>query len=176
MSDTQTRSRHVDRFVDGVARHAADCRRTTPAAFETDLAAVAERPVVGAPLPFPEVELPDSVPRVETTADLSAAQTGVSGATLGVADYGSVVLENAAEGGEPVSLFPERHVVVLRERDVVPGLSDALSRLGPRLRERRSSAVFATGPSATADMGELVYGAHGPREVTVLLVGEEGSS
>jgi L-lactate dehydrogenase complex protein LldG len=32
--------------------------------------------------------------------------------------------------------------------------------------------VFATGPSATADMGELVYGAHGPREVAVLLVEE----
>jgi L-lactate dehydrogenase complex protein LldG len=163
-------SQHLDRFREGVARHAASVRRTTPTSFETDLLDAVVDPVVGAPLPFDDLTLPDSVPAVSTTADLSAARTGVSAASLGVADYGSVVLESDPEGSDPVSLFPERHVVVLRAADVVPRLADALDELGPRIRDERSSAVFATGPSATADMGELVYGAHGPREVTVLLV------
>ncbi len=147
-------------------------RRTTPASFEADLVDVVTDPAVGAPLPFDDLSLPDAVPAVSTTADLSVARTGVSAASLGVADYGSVVLESDPGGTEPVSLFPERHVVVLRAADVVSRLADALDELGPRIRAERSSAVFATGPSATADMGELVYGAHGPREVTVLLVEE----
>jgi L-lactate dehydrogenase complex protein LldG len=162
----------LDRFRDGVEAHAADLRRTTPASFAADLDAAVDPPAVGAPLPFDDLSLPDAVPTVETTADLAAAETGVSGATLGVADYGTVVLEADPGGVEPVSLFPERHVVVLRAADVVSGLADALDALGPRLRDG-GSAVLATGPSATADMGSLVYGAHGPREVTVLLV-EDG--
>lgn len=147
-------------------------RRTTPASFEADLVDVVTDPAVGAPLPFDDLSLPDAVPAVSTTADLSGARTGVSAASLGVADYGSVVLESDPDGTEPVSLFPERHVAVLRAADVVSRLADALDELGPRIRDSRSSAVFATGPSATADMGELVYGAHGPREVAVLLVEE----
>ncbi len=164
--------RRLDRFREGVERHAASMRRTTPASFEADLVDVVTDPAVGAPLPFDDLSLPDAVPAVSTTADLSVARTGVSAASLGVADYGSVVLESDPGGTEPVSLFPERHVVVLRAADVVSRLADALDELGPRIRAERSSAVFATGPSATADMGELVYGAHGPREVTVLLVEE----
>lgn len=166
--------RRLGRFREGVERHAASVRRTTPASFEADLVDVVTDPAVGAPLPFDDLSLPDAVPAVSTTADLSGARTGVSAASLGVADYGSVVLESDPGGTEPVSLFPERHVVVLRAADVVSRLADALDELGPRIRAERSSAVFATGPSATADMGELVYGAHGPREVTVLLVDEEG--
>ncbi|TKX83368.1 hypothetical protein EXE43_24625, partial [Halorubrum sp. SS5] len=36
--------------------------------------------------------------------------------------------------------------------------------------------VFATGPSATADMGGLVHGAHGPKEVHVVLLREDDSA
>jgi L-lactate dehydrogenase complex protein LldG len=32
--------------------------------------------------------------------------------------------------------------------------------------------VLATGPSATADMGELVLGAHGPESVHVVILDE----
>ncbi|MFB6362014.1 MAG: LUD domain-containing protein, partial [Halobacteriales archaeon] len=34
----------------------------------------------------------------------------------------------------------------------------------------RRSAVLTTGPSATADMGELVTGVHGPGDVHVVAV------
>jgi L-lactate dehydrogenase complex protein LldG len=170
----------LDRFRDAAERHAAAVEEATPGTFAGRLAALVERPAVGVPFPFedPALSLPSSIPAAETTADVDGARTGVTAATLGIADYGTVVLAADPNGTEPVSLLPERHVAVLRAADVVEGLADALDVLGPRLRDERASAVLATGPSATADMGSLVHGAHGPREVAVLLVrdgdGREG--
>jgi L-lactate dehydrogenase complex protein LldG len=119
--------------------------------------------------------LPSRVTTDPTTADLRAAHTGVTDASLGVAEYGSVALEADSEGTEPVSLFVERHVVVLREADLVPDMPDAFEWLGPRTRDESVDVVFATGPSATADMGGLVHGAHGPKEVHVVLLREEST-
>jgi L-lactate dehydrogenase complex protein LldG len=51
-------------------------------------------------------------------------------------------------------------------------MPEAFSWLGERIREDRGSAVVATGPSATADMGALVRGAHGPKEVHVVILDE----
>jgi L-lactate dehydrogenase complex protein LldG len=119
--------------------------------------------------------LPSRVTTDPTTADLRAAHTGVTDASLGVAEYGSVALEADSEGTEPVSLFVERHVVVLREADLVPDMPDAFEWLGPRTHDESVDVVFATGPSATADMGGLVHGAHGPKEVHVVLLREEST-
>ncbi len=132
--------------------------------------------VVGTPLPFTSVSLPDWVDDEPTPATLEAATTGVTAASLGVADYGSVVLPGTPEGGEPVSLFQDLHVAVLRRSDLVGDMRTAVERLGPQLREGHS-AIVATGPSATADMGALVKGAHGPKDVHVIVLedgGEDG--
>ena len=140
--------------------------------------AAAGEPAVGVPLERSgpaaladsPVGLPDRVQTDPTTADLRAAHTGVTAASLGVAEYGSVALEANPAGTEPVSLFVDRHVVVLREADIVPDMPDAFDWLGPRARDESVDVVFATGPSATADMGGLVHGAHGPKEVHVVLL------
>ncbi|EMA68146.1 hypothetical protein C461_06179 [Halorubrum aidingense JCM 13560] len=121
----------------------------------------------------PAASLPDRVDTDPTTADLRAAHTGVTGASLGIAEYGSVAIEADRAGTEPVSLFVDRHVVVLREADLVPDMPDAFAWLGPRARDESVDVVFATGPSATADMGGLVHGAHGPKEVHVVLLRDD---
>jgi len=121
------------------------------------------------------IALPDRVATDPTTAELRAAHTGVTDASLGVAEYGSVAIEADPAGTEPVSLFVDRHVVVLRESDLVPDMPDAFDWLGPKARDESVDVVFATGPSATADMGGLVHGAHGPKEVHVVLLREENA-
>ena len=146
---------------------------TLPEVLAEVLAEEGARPAVGAPLPFADLS-PEQAARAgltlnPTTDQLEAAQTGVTAAFLGIAAYGSVVVRHGA-GAEAISLFPERHVAVLRTSDVVPDLPTALRRLGPVLRTEQASFVLATGPSATADMGALVRGAHGPKAVHVLLV------
>jgi L-lactate dehydrogenase complex protein LldG len=144
--------------------------RVGPADLDAALAAVVREPVVGARLPFPGVDRPSSVPVDPTVAELRDATTAVTPASLAVADYGSVVLPSTPDGSEPLSVYADLHVPVVRASDVVPGMPEAFAELGPRLRADRGDVVFATGPSATADMGALVRGAHGPREVHVVIV------
>ena len=129
-------------------------------------------PAVGTPLPF-DVTLPDWVNTSPTPRDIDEATTGITAAGLGIASYGSIVLPSTPEGTEPVSLFPDLHIAVLRTSDVVAGMPEAFDYLGEEFRTgTHSSAIIATGPSATADMGELVKGAHGPKDVHVVILDE----
>ncbi|WP_049941943.1 LutC/YkgG family protein [Haloterrigena turkmenica] len=148
--------------------------RTSPAAFQETLADVVDEPAIGAPLPFEEVSLEGLDIVLEPTPDqLREAACGVTAAALGVADYGTVVLESTPDGTELAGLFPDRHVIVVRERDLVDDMAAAFERLGERFRTGDGDAVLATGPSATADMGELVYGVHGPRETHAVIVEDD---
>lgn len=155
-------------FRASAERHHATVHEVTPADVRPTVDALVEPPAVGV---APGYDLPASVETDPTPADLDAARTGVTVAGLGIADYGTLVLEQDVAASEAAALFPERHVALLRAEDVVPSIGDALGTLGPRLRDG-GSAILATGPSATADMGELVLGAHGPESVDVVLVGE----
>ncbi|MCT9094826.1 LUD domain-containing protein [Haloarchaeobius sp. HME9146] len=134
------------------------------------IADLVDDPAVGAPLPWDDVSLPEGVQTDPTPAALDAAKTGVTAADLAVAEYGSLVLRQTPEGSEPASVFPDLHVAVLRADDVVPDMAAAFEWLGDELRETRDSAILATGPSATADMGALVKGAHGPKAVHVVVI------
>ncbi|WP_324760754.1 LUD domain-containing protein [Haloarcula sp. GH36] len=105
-----------------------------------------------------------------TPAALEAATTGVSVAELGIGDYGSLALTSTGDGSELVSLFVERHVALLHQDDIAPDMDEAVETLETTLARTRGSTIIATGPSATADMGALVKGAHGPETVHVIVV------
>ncbi|SER69378.1 LUD domain-containing protein [Natrinema salaciae] len=145
-----------------------------PTEFDRALETIASEPAIGTPLPFDSVSLPDWVDDEPTPTSLESATTGITAASMGIADYGSVVLPATDEGAEQVSLFPDLHVAVVRLADIVSDMRTAIDRLGPRLRDG-GSAIVATGPSATADMGALVRGAHGPTEVHVVVLEANGS-
>jgi L-lactate dehydrogenase complex protein LldG len=161
---------HLEEFTDSLGRHEATWTRVSAGALQSELATIVEPPAVGVELPYESVSLADlGVELDPTPTDLEAAATGVTPAGAGIAQYGSLVLASSTPT-EPVSLFADRHVAVLDASDVVPDVAAALEELGPTFREAAESAVVATGPSATADMGGLVYGAHGPKDVHVLVV------
>ena len=158
-------------FADALDGLGVGWTRTTAAEFPSALAETVEAPAVGTPLPFEGVSLADSDVTVPPTpAELQAATTGVTPVFGGIAEYGSVVVESRPEGDEPVSLYPERHVAVLRESDLVAGVDGALDERRKRIAAGRDSAVLATGVSATADMGATVEGVHGPEEVHVIVL------
>lgn len=162
-------------FESSLERVNAEVTRVARPDASAALESLVEEPAVGVPLPLDGVSLPAGVETELTPARLEVARTGITSAAFGVADYGSVVLRADSAGTEPASLFPERHVAVLDAADVLPNMAAAFERFGPLLREERGSAIIATGPSATADMGALVLGAHGPKEVHVVVVGGERS-
>ena len=96
---------------------------------------------------------------------------GVSHASYGLADTGSVVL--AASPDEPRSrhLLPDVHVSLLREDRVLPGLAELFAAVGGDLP---SALAIVTGPSRSADIEQrLVVGVHGPGEVHVVLLPPE---
>jgi len=107
------------------------------------------------------------------TTDPEAAAGGISPAAFAVADCGSLAPRTGP--GEPVSLSPGTHVAVLRTGAgaVEPDMPAAMARFGPLARAEDAGVVLATGPSATADMGALVIGAHGPRAVEAVVVRDE---
>ncbi|NHN40927.1 LUD domain-containing protein [Halorubellus sp. JP-L1] len=154
-----------------------------------------EPPAVGVALHV-DVSLPAAVEREFAPAALQAARTGVTPGRLGVAETGSVLVRSTADADELVSLYPDRHVAVVRADDVVGDVSTATAWLDDEVAARvdadadgdddatadgddpdanaagagRDSHVVATGVSATADMGALVEGVHGPTEVHVVVI------
>ncbi|MFB6234911.1 MAG: LUD domain-containing protein [Halopenitus sp.] len=160
-------------FVDALNELDVTLSRTTPESCDAAVAEAVVGDTVGVPLQG-DLDLPESVRTDPTNGDMESADTGVTPATFGIAETGSVYLKADRPGTEPISLYPYRHVAVLREADLVPDVTAAVDRVGPELRDG-DSGIIATGPSATADMGELVVGAHGPGEVHVVLV-EEASA
>ncbi|MFW5973924.1 MAG: LUD domain-containing protein, partial [Natrialbaceae archaeon] len=54
--------------------------------------------------------------------------------------------------------------------DLAGSMKAAYERLAEEFATGRDTQVLATGPSATADMGTLVQGVHGPHEVHVVVL------
>jgi len=169
MSSQQGATTPLARFEASLAELDVPVTRTGAGTFEDTLEGICREPTVGTQLGFEGVSLPGWIDDAPTPATLEAARTSVTPATLGVADYGSVALPSTPGGAEQLSLFVDLHVPVVRAGDVLPDMRAAVERLGPELRAGGSS-ILATGPSATADMGALVRGAHGPKEVHVVVL------
>ena len=165
----------ADAFITSLADLDVGWTCTESNELEEVLTTVAEPPVVGSPFPYEDLSMSGmesfNVQLDPTLEDIRGANTGITRAALGIADYGSVVLRSdETPTAEAASLFVDTHVAVLGASDIRPDMGAAVADLGPLLREENASAIIATGPSATADMGSLVQGAHGPKTVHVVLL------
>ncbi len=158
----------VNEFETEVERYGVSVVETSPEDATATIEEQMETPAVGVPLDM--ADLPEDVTTDPTPAELDTAVTGITEASLGIASYGSIGLQSDEIGSEPVSLFIDHHIALLDADDVVPDMETAFGKLGERFREQRDSTILATGPSATADMGALVQGAHGPKDVTIILL------
>ncbi|WP_459193255.1 LUD domain-containing protein [Halosimplex sp. J119] len=164
----------VDGLREDLESVGVQTHRVRPEEFAEIIADLAVGPAVGVQLTDLPVSLSETPVVVDPTpAELKAASVGVTPASLCVGDYGSLVLPGTADGAELVSLFVEDHIAVLREEDVVEDMETAFEGFDADPETARGSRILATGPSATADMGALVEGAHGPKTVTAIVV--EGS-
>jgi L-lactate dehydrogenase complex protein LldG len=95
---------------------------------------------------------------------------GVSRASYGLADTGSVVIASGPDEPRGSHLLPDVHVSLLAESRIVPGLAALFEALGGGLP---GALAIVTGPSRSADIEQkLIVGVHGPREVHVVLVPE----
>lgn len=120
--------------------------------------------------------LPCEIWVVDTGFDkrrLEGCDAGLTNCEALVAQTGSILVSSSVNGGRALSILPHVHVVIARKDQIVGDLTDAFA----LLRERHGSHLpsmlsFITGPSRTGDIERiLVLGAHGPKELIVLLVG-----
>jgi L-lactate dehydrogenase complex protein LldG len=104
--------------------------------------------------------------------DLEGCDAGITGCDALVAQTGSVALSARSGGGRALSVLPPHHVVVASADQLVADLPDAFALLEAKYGAAYPSFLgFITGPSRTGDIERiLVLGAHGPKQLTVLLI------
>jgi L-lactate dehydrogenase complex protein LldG len=104
---------------------------------------------------------------------LEACDAGITACDAAVAQTGSILVSSGSCGGRGLSILPHVHVVVVTLDQIVATLADALHAVRDRHAGRLPSMLsFITGPSRTGDIERiLVLGAHGPKELIVILVG-----
>ncbi len=101
---------------------------------------------------------------------------GLSLARGAIAETGSLILWPGESEPRTLSLVPPVHFVLLDEASIHADLHSAMA--ADRWPERMpTNALLISGPSKTADIQQtLAYGAHGPRELVVLLINEQGGA
>jgi L-lactate dehydrogenase complex protein LldG len=104
-----------------------------------------------------------------TPAELDAVEAVLTWSTLGIAETGSLVLQNVAgQGARAVSLVPDTHLCMVRQESVVATVPEAIRTLA---LTDTVPTTFVSGPSATADIEMTrIKGVHGPRFLYVLIV------
>jgi L-lactate dehydrogenase complex protein LldG len=109
--------------------------------------------------------------RQPTDEQLSTADVGVSAAFAGVASSGSVCIAMGAPLASAASLLMPLHIVLLSPERIVGRPRDLFDGSCLGGEGLRRDLVIITGPSATADMGPLVRGVHGPHRLQILVLG-----
>jgi len=109
-----------------------------------------------------------------SSPDFAEFTVGITAVDFLVARTGSIVLSTATAGGRRLSVLPPFHIAIATAAQLVVSLDDALKAYHERGESSRSSyATIITGPSRTSDIEKiLVLGAHGPKRLAVMVVGE----
>ena len=105
-----------------------------------------------------------------TEDDLASVKVGITESFGGVARTGSVCVSVNKTMSSPVSLFTREHIVVLDARSIVHRPREVFSNEFLEGKGLKRSFTFITGPSATADMGSLVRGVHGPGKLHIIIL------
>jgi len=97
-----------------------------------------------------------------------------------IAETGSLVLWPTPEEPRLMSLVPSVHFVLLDEQNIHADFHEAMTAEG-WTTNMPTNALLISGPSKTADIQQtLAYGAHGPKELVLLLIqsddAKEGTS
>ncbi len=124
--------------------------------------------------PVLQKALEGQIPFQSDASDFNQLQTGVTTCEYMVAHLGSVVVSSGGTSGRRLHVYPESHIVVAHQGQLVKYLDEALEQLQQKYSGNLPSMVTnITGPSRTADIEKtLVMGMHGPRKLFVLLCDE----
>ena len=110
-----------------------------------------------------------------STAIDAGMLSSVSHALAGVAETGTLVLTSGSDNPTSLNFLPDNHIVVIDAKDVAGDYETVWQRLREKFGDGAMPRVvnLITGPSRSADIEQtLILGAHGPRRLHVIVVGE----
>jgi L-lactate dehydrogenase complex protein LldG len=114
-----------------------------------------------------------SDPRVVADANpdkMVHSAAGLTEAFAAVASTGSVCINVSQERTGMVSLLAPLQIAVVAAETIVPQPRDLFRADMLDGKGLARDFVFVTGPSATADMGPLVRGVHGPHKLHIIVL------
>ena len=103
-------------------------------------------------------------------AELASCDVGITDAFAAIARTGSVCVAVDHDYVGPISLLARLHIAVLSADMIVQRPMDLFQPDRLDGKALRRNFVFVTGPSATADMGPLVRGVHGPHRLHIVIL------
>jgi L-lactate dehydrogenase complex protein LldG len=120
-----------------------------------------------------------STPGLERQKGRAAASdaVGLSRAVAAAAETGTLFLASGAANPVTLGFLPETHIIVIKASDIVGPYESAFDRMRELLGrgEMPRTLNLISGPSRTADIGgRPVTGAHGPRRLCIVIVGDGG--
>jgi len=105
----------------------------------------------------------------------SGSATAVSIADFGIAETGTLVFCSGERSASSWHFLPGREIVLIAREAIVPRFEDVIEVLA-RQSSMPATVNLVTGPSRTADIEQTIErGAHGPRELCILVVAESGA-
>ena len=122
-----------------------------------------------------DIQLMDYAGDIETCKEQLFFDTpaGITAARYGIAATGTLVLWPDANEPRSLSLVPPLHLVILDKTQLFRDFG-ALMAEQQWHRKLPTNIVLVSGPSKTADIQQtLAYGAHGPKELVVLLLDDQ---
>ncbi len=127
-------------------------------------------------LPMPAAAVAEAGERSALREKIAAAEIGLTGVDLAIAETGSLVLVSGAGRPRSTALLPPYHVAVFDREALVESLEQLgvffeAWHEGPPDPGRGAAIHVITGPSRTADIElTLTRGVHGPKEVHAIFV------
>ena len=105
--------------------------------------------------------------------ELESCDIGLTECDALVAQTGSVLITSRSAGGRGLSILPPHHIVLAHRGQLLGDLPAAFVLLKRKYSDNYPSMIsLVTGPSRTGDIERiLVLGAHGPKKLTIFLVG-----
>ncbi|MBV9064954.1 MAG: lactate utilization protein, partial [Methylobacteriaceae bacterium] len=122
-----------------------------------------------------------AMPWDQTALDVSSGRSdggdpnAVSHAFGGVAESGTLAMISGPDNPTTLNFLPDNHIVIVSAADIAGDYETVWQRLRERVGkgEMPRTVNLITGPSRSADIEQtLLLGAHGPRTLHIIVVGE----
>lgn len=120
---------------------------------------------------FKNLSWSESNIQFESRGAIGDDKVGLTGSYCAVAETGTLVLLSGQDHHATTSLLPETHIAVVRRDRILKTMEEAWRLMRSEVGLLPRQVAFISGPSRTADIEmTLVYGAHGPFRVHVIVV------